>query len=273
MWNDDFLTQEEIELSRTFEREGFVIAPVSDLELFEQIQREVALKAAALIDVPIVEPESFLNGFHELVQVKNLNDLRVEIIRQINSEPWFRGAYFKLARPILEVLVGNELAMQQRVNLSIQMPNEDGSLLPVHSDVWSGDSPYEVVVWLPLVECFQTKSMYLLPPKASADLHEEFAAHAQGSSEDLFKSIEKEITWIRVNSGEVMVFNQNLPHGNRVNEEAETRWSMNCRFKSIFTPYGDKKVGEFFEPITLRSASRIGMNYRFPKLESDEAYE
>ena len=38
---------------------------------------------------------------------------------------------------------------------------------------------------------------------------------------------------------------------------------MNCRFKSLFS-HGDKKIGEFFEPITLRSASEIGMNYKYP---------
>ena len=29
---------------------------------------------------------------------------------------------------------------------------------------------------------------------------------------------------------------------------------MNCRFKAVFTPYADKQLGEFFEPITLRAA-------------------
>ena len=53
---------------------------------------------------------------------------------------------------------------------------------------------------------------------------------------------------------------------NRVNLEKETRWSINCRFKGAFTPYGDKKLGEFFEPITLRIASQIGMQYKIPKI-------
>ena len=63
-----------------------------------------------------------------------------------------------------------------------------------------------------------------------------------------------------------MIFNQSLPHGNRVNTENETRWSMNCRFKSVFTPYGDKKLGEFFEPVTLRAASKTGMDYKLPEI-------
>ena len=43
---------------------------------------------------------------------------------------------------MLETIVGNELAMQLRVNLSIQLPGDDSSLLPLHSDVWSGDSQF-----------------------------------------------------------------------------------------------------------------------------------
>ena len=42
------------------------------------------------------------------------------------------------------------------------------------------------------------------------------------------------------------------------NLENETRFSLNCRFKGIFTPYGDKKIGEYFEPITLKPMSRLG---------------
>jgi len=41
---------------------------------------------------------------------------------------------------------------------------------------------------------------------------------------------------------------------------------MNCRFKGVFTPYGDKKIGEFFEPITLKAASQKGMSYRLPDI-------
>ena len=55
------------------------------------------------------------------------------------------------------------VGLQKKVNLSIQLPKDDSSLLPVHSDVWQGDSPYELVLWIPLVNCAKTKSMYILP--------------------------------------------------------------------------------------------------------------
>lgn len=267
MWNKDFLKPEEIELSTSFDRDGYVIRPVSDIQLFVQIRKLVVEKAATILGTTVDNPDRFLNEIHEHLSLEDLNKFRLEVIRSINAEEKFRSNYFRLARETLETLVGNELAMQLRVNLSIQLPRDDGSLLPVHADVWSGDSPFEVVVWTPLVDCYGTKAMYILPPKSDQKLREEFSQYAGGSSEQLFERIEHEIVWIEIKAGEVLVFNQNLPHGNRINTEAETRWSMNCRFKGVFTPYGDKKLGEFFEPITLKAATRTGMSYRFPVLK------
>ena len=108
--------------------------------------------------------------------------------------------------------------------------------------------------------------MYLLPPEKNKDLGLTFASQFGNSSKDLFQKISNQVQWLEVKYGEVLIFNQALPHGNRVNTENETRWSMNCRFKSVFTPYGDKKLGEFFEPVTLRAASKTGMEYKLPEV-------
>jgi len=65
----------------------------------------------------------------------------------------------------------------------------------------------------------------------------------------------------------LLIFDQSIPHGNVVNNTKETRWSMNCRFKSVFSPYGDKKLGDFFDPISLKAATKMGMGYVEPKIE------
>ena len=79
--------------------------------------------------------------------------------------------------------------------------------------------------------------------------------------------IKKDLKWIEIDYGKILLFNQCLPHGNVVNVEKETRWSLNCRFKSILTPYSDKKIGEFFEPITLRKLTQLGMKFKLPKFD------
>lgn len=223
------------------------------------IQQSTASVAANALDIgQPSDDEKFLNEIHNLVKPSALNDFRLKVIQGLNALPEFRLMYFRLAKPYLEAIVGNELAMQQRINLSIQMPNDSSSLLPVHADTWSGDSPFEVVVWLPLVNCFGTKAMYLLPPTESAKFSDDFSARGGSSSESIFESIKNEVKWLEVKSGQVLVFDQSLPHGNRLNNESETRWSMNCRFKGVFTPYGDKNQVNFLSRLLCALHLSVG---------------
>ena len=67
------------------------------------------------------------NNFHKKIKYSDLNEHRVNIIRKINQDQNFKN-YFLSAKEILYALVGNELSMQNRINLSIQFPN-DASLL------------------------------------------------------------------------------------------------------------------------------------------------
>lgn len=263
-----FLTPSEQKLSDEYLTQGFIIRPAADQEALAWIRSQFILLIADTLGVQVEgKPEDILNQIHQKVPVAELNAFRLKIINGFNALKEFREMYFRVARPYLECLVGNELAMQLRVNLSIQMPGDDSSLLPIHADTWSGDSPFEVVAWIPLVDCYRTKAMYILPPASSKELNQQFINYSKNSSEDLYKLIKDKIKWLEVAYGEVLIFDQALPHGNLVNDELETRWSMNCRFKGVFTPYGDKKIGEFFEPITLRAASRIGIDYRLPKIK------
>ena len=253
----DFSSQEDKKIEKEFIEQGYIIRPVADKDALDKIKKFALRKLS----------NKSLDKTHESVSINELNTFRLDVIKEINDQPWLREAYFQIVKPYLDVLVGNELAMQLRVNLSIQMPGDEGSLLPVHADTWSGDSPYEVVVWLPLVDCYDTKSMYFLPPEAANNLSNNFKLHTQGNSEQLFNTIKDDVKWMKVDYGEVLVFNQIYPHGNVVNEENETRWSMNCRFKSLFSPYKDKKIGEFFEPITMRPVTKVAIGYNLPVTE------
>jgi len=265
MSDDQFFTAQEQALAAAFGTQGRLIAPVADLTGLERLRRHIALLTAQALALPAPDdPGAFLDGVHAHLPLEQLNNVRLTVIRSMNATPWLRPTLFRLARPLLEAVVGNELVMQRRINLSIQIPGDTSSLLPVHADVWSGDSPFEAVVWLPLVDCRRSKSMYLLPPDANRRLQGGFAQAAGSDAEAIFQAIAPSVEWIEIDYGQVMLFDQTLPHGNRVNQETSTRWSLNCRFKGAFTPYADKKLGEFFEPITLRPMSRIGLDYRFP---------
>lgn len=201
---------------------------------------------------------------HEKVSVEKLNEFRLLVMQAIHKKAWFSDYYLRLAKEALSIIVGNEMAQQRRVNLSIQLPHDSSSLLPVHCDTWSGDSPFEVVLWVPLVNCYGTKAMFYCSPDADARIQPEIGKYQ--NSEKLYEAIEKHTNFIECNYGDMLIFTQNVMHGNRVNETGETRWSMNCRFKGLMTPYADKKLGEFFEPVSLRPATQLGMGYEFPRI-------
>lgn len=261
-YNDSLLSKEYLET-------GYIIRNVSDNKRLALIQQNIIDVVRKILGkkIPSDYNQNILDNSHLFIKINELNDFRLQIIKEINADSEFRINYFLLAKPLLEELVSNELAMQLNINLSIQLPGDSSSLLPVHADTWSGDSPFEVVVWLPLVNCYRTKSMYIVPKKSYTTRAQNLKEHSISDSEALYKFYEPDIKWLNINYGEVLVFNQSLPHGNRINKEAETRWSMNCRFKGVFTPYGDKKNGEFFEPITLKPASIDGLSYKYPSFK------
>ena len=270
--DSSFIDPQEALFGDDFCRKGYLIQPVENRDSLQRIHQEIARIAADKLGLPVPDDaKGFLDSIGRHVSPSSLNDFRLAIIQGMNAAPWLRPAYYSLVRSALDKVVGNELAMQMRINLSIQLPNDDTSLLPAHGDVWSGDSPFEVVVWLPLVDCMGTKCMYLLPPEHDARVQANLSSYQGKTVEDLYKDFEQDAQFMDLRFGEIMIFNQNLIHGNRINVEETTRWSMNCRFKSVFSPYSDKKLGEFFEPISLRPATRIGLDYTLPGGFDDDA--
>ncbi len=261
-----FFTEEEQELAKCFLRDGYAIVPTADSELLDAIRAEIVRLAVGHIGC--AEPENhgeFLNTIHQHVTPERLNDMRLAVFQGFNGNSWARSAYYAVARNTLDVLVGNELAMQKNINLSIQLPDDRSSLLPVHSDVWSGDSPFEVVVWLPLVDCYKTKSMFILNPEKDREHRAAMHKFEAKGADNFFEKIKPDVVWLDVPFGSVLVFTHTLMHGNIVNNEMESRWSMNCRFKSVLSPYSSKRLGEFFEPINIRPATLFGMNYDWPE--------
>ena len=254
-----FLSPSEQKICNNFIKKGYLIQLAEKKTSFKYIDNLIKNSIKKILKT---KKNINLNLLHKYVTVSELNKFRLNLIRLINKDKNFRKHYFNLAKSSLFELVNNELMMQKNINLSIQFPDDKSSLLPIHSDVWSGDSSYEINLWVPLVDCYNTKSMYILSPKENDKFNKTNKVFKNSSQ--IYDFLKKKLKWISIKKGQVLIFNQCLPHGNVVNKEKHTRISMNCRFKSIFSPYGDKKIGEFFYPITTRAMTEIAINYKLP---------
>jgi len=258
-----FYDSEEQFLSESFLNNGYVKNSVFSPLLLDKVRELIVGLAAEYIGHAVIrDPADFLNNIHALISPQELNELRSSITKKMNQEKWLRPVFYQLASNALNMVAGNELAMQMQIDLSIQLPGDENIVSPVHAEAWSGDSPFEVAAWLPLVDCQRTKSLFLLPPAASQTIRSECGGSTGKGCDDVFKRIERDVQWMDVDYGEFLLFNQNLPHGNRINNEGKTGWALSCRFKSVFSPYAHNRLGEYYEPITLRAATRIGMSHQ-----------
>lgn len=259
------LEDREQKAALAFLSQGYVIFKLEDLEGLS-VLRDLLAKTAREKLGKNFSPEQLFDRTHEMVSKDGLNEFRVALIAALGAaQKEINPLLYRLATPWLHWLAGNELAMQRAPNLSIQLPQDESSLLPLHTDVWSGNSPYEVVFWLPLVDCHATKSMYLLPRDQSSAVMADFKKYRDKTVGELFESLKDRLVFLDVPYGHGVIFSHTLLHGNVVNREETTRWSINVRFKSLLSPYGDKELGETFMPVTLRPATRIGLDYKAPK--------
>ena len=122
---------------------GYIIKNIKQIKSLDYI-RKIFIKEIIKIfpDQKNKNEEEILNNIHKKIKVKNLNEFRLKIFNNVNMNEKFKMSYYNLSKEFLDQIVGNELVMQSRINLSIQMPKDTSSLLPIHADTWSGVSPF-----------------------------------------------------------------------------------------------------------------------------------
>jgi len=261
----NFFNKLETKDIKNFIKNGYLIFQVRELKKLNILKKNVANIVRKILKKKIVD----LDFFHKEINKKNINSIRMKIFNEINNKNIMKYFYYYIFKEKLELLVGNELAMQNQLNLSIQMPNDHTSVLPMHADTFNGESPFEVVAWLPLVDCFKTKSMYFVDPKNSDNMTKKlniFSVPKKGGMNKVYKLLKNKIKFINIKYGEALIFSPNYFHGNVVNLETSTRFSFNTRFKSILSPYTseEKTLGKFYQLITMRPATKLGLNFKKP---------
>ena len=257
--------------SNDFSNNLHLISNVQNDDTLKILKSEVVKIVSNYLNCEIPNDEDyFLNNIHKIVNKDSVNDLRLHVYNEINSFNWFRPSYFNLAKDNLFELVGNELAMQAKINVSIQMPNDESSVLPMHADQYGGESIYQVVMWLPLVDVFDTKSMYVIPKEFSIEIESNIKNYAkEGFTDKIFKEYKNKLKFLKVDYGQVLIFSPNLFHGNIMNETSSTRWSFNTRIKSLFSPYvsEEKDLGNFYQPIIVRPVTKNALEHKYPEFK------
>jgi len=259
MNNWDFRSGEELALASAYLETGFVVCN-GEREIINCMKEIVTREACKFVGCKRLQ----LEEIHTHIEDSKSNDLRLQILKSVWESDAFNRLYFDSCRDIVEMLCGNELAMQKRIGMSVQLPDNANDALPIHADTWNGVSEYELNILVPLVSCKKTASLYILDRKSYDQARIDFPGLLKKSSGGIYECLKDYLTWIEVEYGSFIAFDQSLPHGFCTNRESQTHWSLNCRFKTLFSPYRDKRLGEYFMPITTKACTLAGARYKEP---------
>ena len=158
----DFRSSKELLLSGTYDKEGYVIED-ADFECLEYMKN--AIEAAFYQYLSSRNKgctSTTLMNAHQNISHEESNDLRLYIMNQISKGTIFQKNYYNAAKKIIHQMCGNELAMQKRPGLSVNLPNNHNDVLPIHADTWNGVSPFELNIWIPFVDCYDSMCLYIL---------------------------------------------------------------------------------------------------------------
>jgi len=199
-----------------------------------------------------------LSEIHKYIKNNEINNLRLSAFNQINKKNWITTIK-EIAFTKLKENLGPDLLIQSKINLSIQMPNDESSILPAHSDSWSSDTPFQLNLWIPLTNAYDTNSMFVYNPNYSIRI---FKKINQNRNTKIKKP--NKTDFIKLKLGEFVLFNPACLHGNIKNTTKSTRVSLNVRFKSIFSPepnefHRDRKFGTYYKIFNLSENSKFAI--------------
>tara|TARA_B110000046_G_C12995590_1_gene399882 strand:+ start:1188 stop:1973 length:786 start_codon:yes stop_codon:yes gene_type:complete len=207
-----------------------------------------------------------LEKIHKNISIEELNNLRLHIFNKLNNNEDFKNSIFSSAEKFIVETVGNELACSD-MNLSIQLPGDNSSLLDMHSDFFSGESIFQINLWIPFVSVKKTQSMFIINPLDSLIILKKIKKNKIIDFKKILQKYKKKMKWINLKKGEAILFSANCLHGNIVNEEKNTRWSINVRYKNLYSPYSnlenEKKIGGFYKPLSLKAISTFNLRHNF----------
>lgn len=207
-----------------------------------------------------------LSKIHTKITPDEINALRMSSFKALNDLKDWENMYYSQFETILKNFFGSDISIQSKLNLSIQMPHDDRSTLMLHTDTLSGQSEYEVVAWTPLVDAYETNSMYIFEKDVSQEIFKVLSSYENRGMNELFEDYKSKAKFLEINKGQVLIFSSSLFHGNVINQTEDTRVSVNCRFKNLFSPEiedfsSERTTGSFYKPLKLSPVTTWALKY------------
>ena len=244
MWQEQFL------------KDGYVILDIRNKESLYDLRRDVYIYLAGVTDVTEANIDDYFNNYHKFgLSNEEVNNVIKNLVFEYSKDNKLNRSIFNLIENELTLLLGADILGQKRANFVAHLPNNSINNAPVHRDS-PENSQFEIVCWLPLVDTYSTKTMGILN---KIDSKKAIQILFEKSNDEYLKFYRKNAIEVNVSFGGILLFHPNIIHGPFDNIENETRFSINIRYKNLFSPPGEKNVFDFFEVMTMSALTKLGI--------------
>lgn len=254
----------EISLDKCeFNSNGFEVVDIIDIQKLTIFKEELSnfLAKKLSIDTSGRSADDILNNIHKLAPIlsdSDANNLVLSVINDFSIEYSFGDFIYQLLHHFISHTIGPDIQVQKNNNIVFQYPHSL-RFSELHTDT-PPNSPFELVTWLPLVDCYSTKSFYLLDFEQSQSLFKAYKANKFDSWDTFKTECLRHAIDVNVPYGKALVFWSGLIHGSHINTTSESRWCLNSRYKSLFAPTAKHDPLVYYKPLRISALSQFALS-------------
>lgn len=249
-------------VNNEFEIEGYEILNIENIQPLDDLKNCITNYLRSKYNLDTKDNDFILNRFHELVHIgvdSTANDIVVDLLKEISKTSDFASVAYNSLPIAINRLIGPDIMAQKNNNIVFQYPGSN-RFSELHTDVPT-NSEFEVVVWIPLVNCSGTKSFYILPLQKSFKLVKRFRAGEFTDWTEFKNKCLEASTQVTVNYSQCILFWAGLIHGSVINSTDESRWCINVRFKTLFAPCGQHDPLSYYKILKTSTLTNLALNY------------
>ena len=249
--------------SASLSSHGFELITADSLEKLDSLKLFLSkrIASASAHSTSTFTPDYILNHSHTLLNISSdvmANQLVMDLINHSSDDFDFSEISYHSFQSSITSFLGPDLHAQKNNNLVFQYP-ESERFSELHTD-FPPNSPYELVFWIPLVDCFESKTFYIVPLSKSLELLSDYKSMKFNSWDAFKEACLSHAIQVTVPYGKALVFWTGIIHGSLINSSNESRWCINARFKNLFAPCGQHNPLTYYKIFLTSAVSNIALS-------------
>lgn len=216
---------------------GYAIVSIEDIENFKKL-RDIFIKIMTSNKSNKISTDiNFIRAKVAKMTKAEVNKHMVKLLKFTNLSEMIINSFPRL----IQNLCGNELFIQRRATIVMNVPGKGHAKQWPHYELMSGISPFTFVIWAPLHDLETNSGVYYIEEKESIKIMKEEHKKGLVNGPTVLNMMRNKRTQ-PLKFGQAVIFNPFIIHGNIEFESELARIAYNVRFQSYNMPLLQKNT-------------------------------